>query len=725
MESNRLASRLTVINRRERSRQLPVNHQGKLLKVSQFYGENVFKLAGNRKFSVDIQNEINDVIKQKKHLSEKTSYEIAQVVLDWALEKGATHFCHWFQPLTGSTAEKHDSFLSFDGDRPIEQLSASQLMQGEPDASSFPHGGTRSTFEARGYTSWDFSSPIFIKETVNGKTLCIPTAFVSYLGNALDIKTPLLRSNNVLGEYATTFLNLTGDQNIDQVQVTCGTEQEYFLVDKAFFYQREDLVMSGRTLLGSLTPRNQQLEDHYFGTIPDRVLAFMQEVEMELYKLGIPAKTRHNEVAPGQFEIAPIFKDANVAADNNHMLMATLKSVANKHDMVCLLHEKPFAEVNGSGKHLNWSMSDSNGKNLLEPGKTPHENHRFLAMVAIVCEAVNRHQGALRASIAGHGNDHRLGANEAPPSIMSIFLGDTITAILESMISGGDYTPDTQSALDVGAEQLAVLLKDNTDRNRTSPFAFTGNKFEFRAVGSSVSIGFPLSILNTAVAEVLKESNAFLKETLDKGTDISQALIELTKKWYGNSNRIVFNGDGYGQEWIDEARKRGLENLKDTPESLKFFKTKAGHQFLLDLGVYSETEFQSIYNVRLERYNKNREIECQTLLKMVDRFVIPSAISYKKDLAEIIKMGIGEHKVEKAIVENLDQYLGTLYKSCQKLRGQLEDIQNLGDEEVSLKISDTLLPRAEEIAEAANGIEDIVPDQNWNLPTYFELLFIR
>jgi len=484
------------------------------------------------------------VIEGKKTIDRPLATKVANSVLEWAISKGATHFCHWFQPLTGSTAEKHDAFLSFDNDRPIEALSASQLMQGEPDASSFPNGGSRATFEARGYTTWDLTSPLFIQNSSNGKTLVIPTAFVSYHGDALDTKTPLLRSELKVNEVVTKFCHLTGMKDVGRITTTCGAEQEYFLIDKAFYFSRQDLVMTGRALFGSLTSRNQQLEDHYFGMIEDRVLAYMQEVEIELYKMGIPAKTRHNEVAPGQFELAPIFKDTNVAADSNQVVMTVLRNVALKHDFVCLLHEKPFAGVNGSGKHLNWSMSTDTGVNLLEPGHDPQDNYRFLAVLATVTEAVQRHADIIRMGIASHSNDHRLGANEAPPSIMSVFLGTTLTEILNSMISGGKYVASNKTILDLGTRQLADLFKDNTDRNRTSPFAFTGNKFEFRACGSSASIGYPLSLLNAAVADVFEETNKFIEDEISKGKSADEALLAVILKWYGNAQKSVFNGDG-------------------------------------------------------------------------------------------------------------------------------------------------------------------------------------
>lgn len=724
MPTTRHSARNVVFARTDVKRNLPADAQGKALKVSQYFGENVFNLLEQR----NIKEEIKNLIREGKEISKPQAAEIAKVVLEWAMEKGASHFCHWFQPLTGATAEKHDAFIDFDGSRPIEKLSASQLIQGEPDASSFPNGGTRSTFEARGYTTWDLTSPLFIREATNGKTLCIPTAFVSYHGDALDIKTPLLRSNNAINTHATKFLNLTGNKEVTHVHTTCGCEQEYFLVDKNFYYQREDLVMTGRALVGALTTRNQQLEDHYFSTIPERVLAFMQDVEIELYKMGIPAKTRHNEVAPGQFELAPIFKDSNVAADQNQLVMTILKTIANKHNFVCLLHEKPFAGVNGSGKHLNWSMADSEGRNLLEPGHTPHENHRFLAMVTIICEAVYRHADILRAAIASHSNDHRLGANEAPPSIISVFLGTTITQILDKILSGDVYTPEGRKALDIGAHQLATFFKDNTDRNRTSPFAFTGNKFEFRAVGSSASVGYPLAMLNAVVADVLKETNIYIESELNQGKDIASVLIAVAKKWYGHSKPIVFNGDGYSEAWRNEAKSRGLNNLRTTPEALSTYANHSKIKFLHELGVYTEGELELIYHVALERYVKHREIEFDTLKSLLDRHVVPAAVTYQLELSNLVsglkEAGVDGHMVVDSL-KQLSQLTSELHKKSQSFATAYNDIRSDKLEVKAEKIARDIFERSVEISQLSNKIELMVPDKYWTLPTFFDLLFVR
>lgn len=724
----RQQAKLTVLGRKPRKCNVPVSEQGKYLKVSQYYGENVYNYHLSKSLSLEDKEALKQVIDGKKTIDKPLATKVANSVLEWAISKGATHFCHWFQPLTGSTAEKHDAFLSFDNDRPIEALSASQLMQGEPDASSFPNGGSRATFEARGYTTWDLTSPLFIQESSNGKTLVIPTAFVSYHGDALDTKTPLLRSDLRINEVVTKFCQLVGMKEVSKVSTTCGAEQEYFLVDKAFYFCRQDLVMTGRALFGSLSSRNQQLEDHYFGMIEDRVLAYMQEVEIELYKMGIPAKTRHNEVAPGQFELAPIFKDANVAADSNQVIMTVLRNVALKHDFVCLLHEKPFAGVNGSGKHLNWSMSTDSGVNLLEPGHNPHENFRFLAVVATVVEAVYRHADVIRMGIASHGNDHRLGANEAPPSIMSVFLGSTLTNILDSMISGGKYVHSAQTLLDLGARQLADLFKDNTDRNRTSPFAFTGNKFEFRACGSSASIGYPLSILNAAVADIFEETNKILEDEMSKGKSADEAMTTVILKWYGNAQKVVFNGDGYSQEWVKEAEKRGLGNMRTTPEAISVLKDPKKANVLMKTGVFKESEIATRHNVMLERYIKCRQIEIKTLAGMVLKQVIPVAVDYKAHLAESIKKqkdAGADSSLELELLKDLANLSKTLYEQTVNMVNNLDAIHKNDEETVAKKIATELMPLTVKVAELCNKIEEIIPDENWPVPKFYDMLFIR
>lgn len=706
----------------------PKDSSGRELKISQYYGDLVFDFKIAEGIPENVRREMIEVSRSGKRINREHAEVVAQAVTEWASSKGATHFCHWFQPLTGGTAEKHDSFLQIKNGRPIEKLSVSQLLQGEPDASSFPHGGSRSTFEARGYTTWDLTSPMFIIEGPNGNTLCIPTAFVSYTGDALDIKTPLLRSISKVSDAATKFLHLIGEKDVKEVEVTAGCEQEYFLVDKSFFYNRSDLVMTGRTMFGSLSSKNQQLSDHYFGLIPERVLGFMQELDIELHRLGIPSKTRHNEVAPGQFELAPIFEDGNVAADHNQLLMATIKRVAEKHDMVALLHEKPFAGINGSGKHMNWSMASDTGLNLFEPGDTPHSNLRFLAMVAMTFEAVYRHQGALRMGIASAGNDHRLGAHEAPPSILSVYLGDTLGRIFQAIGEGKAFIPEESKNFDLGANQLANLLRDNTDRNRTSPFAFTGNKFEFRAVGGGAAVGFPQTILNAAIVDVMNESNAMLEDLIANGKTVDQALGDVIYKWTKNCyDKIVFNGDGYSEDWVKEAAKRGLLNLKTTPDALQVLKDEKRMEFLAKLGIFKLSELRTRHNVLLERYNIQRGIEFSTLLNMVYQNVLPATFDYKQELGQIIgrqKEINLESKVEVEIYKKLNFASEKLYQEAHNLENALKSLPE--DEEARAEmIAKTLMPYSVSVAESCNALEDLIPNNMWGLPKYFDMLFLR
>ncbi len=727
----RAQAKLNTFKVPTRKFEVPCDVNGNPLRVSEYFGENVFDFMKSEILTKQDKTDLQDVLGKKKDLTKEMAEKFANAVLNWATSKGATHFTHWFQPLTGATAEKHDAFLSIENGQPIEKLSASQLIQGEPDASSFPNGGARSTFEARGYTSWDLTSPIFLKSHENGKTLTIPTAFVTYFGDALDIKTPLLRSITQLSKAATNFLNLTSgsDREADKhthVDVSCGCEQEYFLVDKGLFFERPDLVMGGRTLFGAATSRNQQLDDHYFGTVPERVMAFMQEVEVELYKLGIPAKTRHNEVAPGQFELAPIFDSANVAVDQNQMVMSILQSVAIKHDFVCLLHEKPFAGINGSGKHMNWSMGSAKAGNLLEPTNTPHTNYRFLAMVSMICEALHRHGGSLRTAIASHSNDHRLGANEAPPSIISAFLGDTLTAILDAYGEGKKYDASDASFLDLGADQLARLVQDNTDRNRTSPFAFTGNKFEFRAVGSSQNVGIPMTVLNGAVADVINDMNVRIEKELGEGKAVDDILIGITKDLYNNSKSVVFNGDGYSQEWQDEAAKRGLPNMRTSADALKVIADSGANSFLTKLGIYTESELTMRFNVRVERYCLHRIIEFNTLINMIHKDIMPATIEYKGVLANSIdeQKDVGvDAKVDKALLVKINDELNNLYDKASKLQGAVAELGHEIDS--AEKIAHELLPLSEEIAGHIAYLEENVSEELWPLPTYYDLLFVR
>ena len=720
-------ARHTATHRSERKISYPMDANGNPLKVSQFYGENIFDFRKSESIPAHIQKELIEVTQSHSPVKKEHASIVAKAAVEWAMSRGATHFCHWFQPLTGSTAEKHDAFLTIENGNPIEDLSATQLMQGEPDASSFPNGGSRSTFEARGYTTWDLTSPMFLLDGINGKTLCIPTAFVSYTGQALDIKTPLLRSEAILSEVATKFMNAIGNTDVKSVRSTCGPEQEYFLVDKAFYFARPDLVMCGRTLFGSLSTKNQQLDDHYFGDISDRVMAMMQEFDLELYKLGIPAKTRHNEVAPGQYEIAPIFDESNIAADNNQLLMATLKRVAEKHNFMAILHEKPFAGVNGSGKHLNWSMGTNTGINLLGPGEEPHQNYRFLTVTAAVTEAIHRHGAMIRAAIASAGNDHRLGANEAPPSIISAYIGDTLEKIFSAIREGKSFTPDGKNTLDMGAKQLANLKLDNTDRNRTSPFAFTGNRFELRACGSEAAIGLPLTILNTAVAEVLEETTAIIEAETKAGKSADDAMMVAIKKWVTNAEKVIFNGDGYSDEWVKEAEKRGLPNLKTTADALPMFIDEKATAFLTEKSVFTKDELETRYNVLVERYNTLRTIEFETLITMVHQNVLPSVIDYKYKVSEVIKnqkeTGF-ESSVEKELYKRLNFATETLYARMDNLKNAVSELPE-EEQKRSKIIADTLMPLSEEVSEYCNQLEEMIPDNLWTLPKYFDMLFLR
>lgn len=695
--------------------------------VKKYFGELTFNYLKEKTIPESLKKELASMAIRQEKIKIEQAQIIAAAVKDWAIEKGCTHFCHWFQPLTGSTAEKHDAFLSFGEGGIVEQFDAAQLMQGEPDASSFPNGGSRTTFEARGYTSWDISSPFFIIEGVNGSTLCIPTAFVSYHGDALDIKTPLLRSINKLNKEVTKFLHLMGKKDVTNVIVCCGPEQEYFLVDKSFYYSRPDLVMTGRTLFGLGTSKNQQLDDHYFGSIPQRVKNFMDELNFELHRLGIPAKTQHNEVAPGQFEIAPIFEDANVAADHNQLTMSTIERVAERHDFKALLHEKPFPGINGSGKHVNWSMATDTGINLLNPTKTPQDNPLFLVSCALVLRAVYRHGDAMRMSIASHGNDHRLGANEAPPSIISAYLGDALHEVFTAIASGKTLAPGKHGELDVGASQLAMVAKDNTDRNRTSPFAFTGNKFEFRAVGSSHAIGFPLTVLNAAVAESFKEANAKMESLLKAGKNAQEAALQIVKECLNESSAIIFNGDNYSQDWVKEAHKRGLPNLRTSAEAFTVLDDAKAMKFLSDLGILSENEIATRRNAFIERYVNCREIEFDALNQMVFQQVLPSAFEYKTKLATLIReaKSIGvEHSIEEKIMKRLNLLIDSIHSTAQILSHGVENLS--GDEmKDATAIAKNLLPLSETIAQSCNELEQIIPTENWKLPTYLEMLFIR
>ncbi|MBA2259484.1 MAG: glutamine synthetase III [Acidobacteria bacterium] len=654
---------------------------------------------------------------------------IASALKDWAVEHGATHYTHWFQPLTGITAEKHDSFLSPSADgRAVAEFSGKELVKGEPDASSFPSGGMRSTFEARGYTAWDPTSPPWLLTTSHGTTLVIPTAFVSWTGDALDKKTPLLRSMESLSKQAVRILRLFGSK-AQRVSTTCGPEQEYFLVDRQFYFNRPDLINAGRTLFGARPPKGQEMEDHYFGAIPERVLAFMMEVERELYRIGVPVKTRHNEVAPGQFELAPIFENANVATDHQMMTMEMLRRMAPKYGLACLMHEKPFAGVNGSGKHLNWSMSDELGNNLLNPGETPHENIQFLVFCAAVMRAVNKFQGLLRFSIASAGNDHRLGANEAPPAIISIFLGDMLTDIFQQIEKAGSAkTTKSGGILDIGVSVLPKLPRDAGDRNRTSPFAFTGNKFEFRAVSSNQSIALPNVVLNLAVTESLDYCATELEKSLKEGKKLQAAVKLLLVKLVKENKRIIFNGNGYSDDWQKEAAKRGLLNHRTSvdayAEALKPEVIKTFEKY----GVLNERELHARYEVAVEQYNKSLNVEAQLMVLMANRYILPAAYRYQTDLAQsvaAVKTAGASAKETRRALDDLCLLTDEAKVRVDQLQKLLEHEGNGNAEKHAKYFRDKVVPAMEALRETGDSLECIVPHDVWPFPTYREMLFIK
>ncbi len=646
---------------------------------------------------------------------------VALAMKTWAMEKGATHYTHWFQPLTGSTAEKHDSFLNPAGDGvAIMSFSGKELIQAEPDASSFPSGGLRATFEARGYTAWDPSSPAFIVRHTNGATLCIPSVFASWTGEALDLKTPLLRSVEALNKAVTPALKLFGASEGTRVGSSLGAEQEYFLIDEEYYYRRTDLVMSGRTLFGAQPPRGQELEDHYFGAIPDRVLSFMTDAEMQLYALGIPVKTRHNEVAPGQFEIAPIFEDSNIAADHQQLIMQVLRTTARKYGLVALLHEKPFAGINGSGKHCNWSMSTNKGENLLDPGDTPHENMQFLFFCSAVIKAVDEHQDLLRACVASASNDHRLGANEAPPAILSIFLGSELTDIFDRLVSGQGGAGKSAGLMGLGSSVLPEIPVHAGDRNRTSPFAFTGNKFEFRAVGSSQSISFPITVLNTIVADAVVALTAELEAALE-GSDLDAAVSQVVRGTYQKYQRIIFNGDGYSSAWHEEAEKqRGLLNLRTTLDAIEHLNSEKNAQLFAKFGILNGRELDARQEIMYDIYFKTVNIEGETTEYVAQTQILPAALSY---LAELGQAGSG--RAAQGVSQEVGGVADELYDALQKLR---EQNAALGGDEVHEKahhMRDAVLPAMADVRNAADRLERLVAGKFWPMPIYRQMLFVK
>lgn len=665
---------------------------------------------------------LKNTIQAGKSLDLEVANVVANAMKDWAIEKGATHYTHWFQPMTGVTAEKHDSFIYPDKDgKIIMEFSGKELVKGEPDASSFPSGGLRATFEARGYTAWDPTSYAFIKDG----TLCIPTAFCSYSGEALDKKTPVLRSMEALNKQALRILKLFGKDDIKKVITTVGPEQEYFLVDKDMYDKRPDLVFCGRTLFGARPPKGQEMEDHYFGTIKPRVSAYMKELEEELWKLGVLAKTKHNEVAPAQHELAPIFATTNIATDHNQLTMELMKSIANKHNLACLLHEKPFAGVNGSGKHNNWSISTDTGINLLEPGDTPSENAQFLLFLTAVIKAVDDYQDLLRVSVASAGNDHRLGANEAPPAIVSMFLGDELTDILTAIENDTSYTDKGRSEMEIGVRVLPKFFKDTTDRNRTSPFAFTGNKFEFRMLGSTFSIAGPNIVLNTIVAEELKQ----FADTLENSTDLDKDLNSLIKNTIKNHKRIIFNGNNYSDNWVQEAEKRGLLNLKTTPDALPYFIHSKNVDLFTKHHVFSESELYSRYEILMENYYKTIHIEALTMIDMVKKYIIPSVLSYQGEIASIAnnKKQLAPTlscELEEKLLESLSRLGNCLYKKLDVLETSVLNSKNNSDLfEMAKYYRESIFINMQHLRGVVDELETLISKEHWTLPSYSELLF--
>ncbi|TLN21987.1 glutamine synthetase type III, partial [bacterium] len=647
---------------------------------------------------------------------------VANAMKDWALERGATHYTHWFQPLTGSTAEKHDSFISpTDDGGVIMEFSGKQLIQGEPDASSFPSGGLRATFEARGYTAWDATSPAFLKEDASGDvTLCIPTAFCSYNGEALDKKTPLLRSMKAVSDQALRVLRAMGDTTATRVISTVGPEQEYFLVDLEYYQERLDLIACGRTLFGAPGPKGQELEDQYFGPIKDRVADYMKDLDLELWKMGISSKTKHNEVAPAQYEMAPVFSTTNISADHNQLVMETMQKVALRHDMFCLLHEKPYAGINGSGKHNNWSLSTDTGLNLLEPGHTPHDNAQFLVFICALLKAVDTHADIMRATCASSGNDHRLGANEAPPAIISVFLGDELADIFIKIAAGQKNTAKEKAFVKIGVDTLPDLPKDNTDRNRTSPFAFTGNKFEFRMVGSSQSISGPNVALNTIVAEALDQ----IARRLEKAKDVNKEIVALIKDTMKDHGRIIFNGNNYSEEWAKEAKKRGLPNVRNSVDALKAFVTPKAMELFSKYGVLSKEELHSRYDIYVEQYSKHINIEAQTAIQMVKRQYLPAVMRYMEELGSSAAASGEYGEVQKAILAEVGALLKSAYKNLKTLEAATKEAQGIWNVEKQAKsYRDKVFTACTALRGDIDALEALLPRDIWPVPVYSDLLF--
>ena len=698
-----------------------------LINVSEIFGENVFNdTVMQERLPKKVYKNLRKTIEEGKDLDLETADVIAHEMKEWAIEKGATHYTHWFLPLTGVTAEKHDSFISapLPSGKVLMSFSGKELIKGEPDASSFPSGGLRATFEARGYTVWDCTSPAFVRQDAAGATLCIPTAFCSYTGEALDQKTPLLRSMEAINTQALRLLRLFGNTTSKKVTPSVGPEQEYFLVDAEKFEERKDLIYTGRTLFGAMPPKGQELDDHYFGTIRQRIAAFMKDVNEELWKVGVTAKTQHNEVAPAQHELAPIYAEANIAVDHNQIVMQTLKRVACQHGMKCLLHEKPFAGVNGSGKHNNWSLTTDDGINMLDPGKTPHENTQFLLVLMCILRAVNRHADLLRESAADPGNDHRLGANEAPPAIISVFLGEQLEDVMEQLISTGEATHSLKGGkLETGARSLPELAKDATDRNRTSPFAFTGNKFEFRMVGSRDSIASPNIVLNTIVAE----SFADACDTIEQSDDFDKAVHDLIKEYATENQRIVFNGDGYSEEWVKEAERRGLPNIRSMVEAIPAMTTEKAVSLFERFRVFTKSELESRAEIQYETYAKAINIEARTMIDMASKQFIPAFIKYTKTLADTVnsvKAAGADASVQLDCLNKVTELMGETKTALDALIKVTDEAaaKEEGAVQANFYHSD-VFPAMEALRAPVDKLEMIVDKEAWPMPSYGDLIF--
>ena len=696
-----------------------------IISIPEIYGSSVFNDAVMReRLPKKVYKELKKSISTSTELTPDIAEVVANAMKDWAIEKGATHYTHWFQPMTGITAEKHDAFISpTDDGKAIMEFSGKELIKGEPDASSFPSGGLRGTFEARGYSVWDCTSPAFLKEDAGGVTLCIPTAFCSYTGEALDKKTPLLRSMEAISKQALRILKLFGDTETTKVTTSVGPEQEYFLVDKEMYNRRKDLIFTGRTLFGAMPPKGQQLDDHYFGTIRERVAAYMKDLDVELWKLGISAKTEHNEVAPAQHELAPIYDDTNIATDHNQLVMEYMKKLAPRHGFECLLHEKPFAGVNGSGKHNNWSMATDTGKNLLDPGKEPHKNKLFLTVLLAVIKAVDENAVLLRLGASNAGNDHRLGANEAPPAIISIFLGEQLEDILEQIENGSLTSSKSETSMKIGVSTMPSIKKDVTDRNRTSPFAFTGNKFEFRMVASSESIACSNYILNTIVAESLKQ----FADELEKADNFDEALEKLMQKVVKEHKRVIFNGNGYSDEWLEEAARRGLPNCKSVVDSVYAMTEPRTIKMFKDHGVLTEVECASRAEIAYESYTNRVLIEARTMIDMAAKQIKPAVIAYAKTVADTVSSieTVGaDSSVERELLTNITaniKALDTAYKKLSEAIAKADTISEVKDKAMFVK--DEVFTAMGELRAPADELEMLVDEEYWPFPTYGDILF--